>query len=832
MATVDANLKRVRRMTLVSFFVGQLLGHIGSALLGWVLDSITFKISRFWIPLLCVFAITNGRLAIFLGLIGDWIIGTQDTTFVFSLIIFFAYAAQPLVFPDLDLPATEMWYEHAQRGPLTLPTFVISSILFHYPRGSVAFVKDGFHKAVTDPPSIGQLMDWFWVALACASVPHIIYTKLWRSHLLRLLTDVTWRFVGKFFYDLKTSFDLKIRRGSLPASGEDLSRPFEHPPLQNDWDIRLLYILPRGNSSKISCKLITIDIGQRHPTYQAMSYTWGDPTKTHTIWVNDKPFKTTQNVYNLLLDMSPVFEPRRIWIDSICINQEDNAEKAWQVSIMHHIYNAASLVTIWLGAGEDSHIAVDLVLELSHYIKTYKPTDKELFLKYVHERRTPRWLAIGKILAHPYFTRIWMVQEIAINKMLHVVYGRETIKWETLAPIILRLILSFEFSIMVEDSSVLGETNAPIGATNVVLLSSIRKRYHGGEMALSGPLLHLLAECWTFEATDPRDMVFALVGLAEDGAHPLVAPDYTKTPEEVFINAARFVYMQMNTLHEILPCSGVGWPRRLTALPSWVPDWSITGRSVIAALPKGKRAYQTSGGLVNRGPVVHEKGLEIEVIIVDKIDRMTEELERAAVDPLTYRINSTANMERCNAWILAAQALVATMSGDTYTNGQSHEEALWRTLVCDAPSVGTGELASGSGMDWPADPVYGLWYRYGMRHLVQVPLDDEDRALSPEEIHERMQLGSRWVTSAQFRCYSRRLAVTEKGYLALIPPLTEVGDMVAVIPGTAVPFILRGKGYDDDMNEKVYTLVGESYVHGLMNGEAADESKIEIVMME
>ncbi|KAG7153063.1 Heterokaryon incompatibility protein 6 like [Verticillium longisporum] len=189
-------------------------------------------------------------------------------------------------------------------------------------------------------------------------------------------------------------------------------------------------------------------------------------------------------------------------------------------------------------------------------------------------------------------------------------------------------------------------------------------------------------------------------------------------------------------------------------------------------------------------------------------------------------------MERCNAWILAAQALVATMSGYTYANGQSHEEALWRTLVCDAPSVGTGELVSGSGMDWPADPVYGLWYRYGMRHLVEVPLDDEDRALSPEETHERMQLGSRWVTSAQYRCYSRRLAVTEKGYLALIPPLAEVGDMVAVIPGTAVPFILREKGYDVDMSEKVYTLVGESYVHGLMNGEAADESKIEIVMLK
>jgi hypothetical protein len=81
-------------------------------------------------------------------------------------------------------------------------------------------------------------------------------------------------------------------------------------------------------------------------------------------------------------------------------------------------------VTIWLDAGEDSedsHLAIALLLELSHLLKTEKPTDQELFRKYSPQRRSRRWQALGRILDQPYFSRMWMVQEVAVNKILHVV---------------------------------------------------------------------------------------------------------------------------------------------------------------------------------------------------------------------------------------------------------------------------------------------------------------------------------------------------------------------------------------------------------------------------
>ncbi|KAM0330173.1 hypothetical protein ACHAQA_004346 [Verticillium albo-atrum] len=615
------------------------------------------------------------------------------------------------------------------------------------------------------------------------------------------------------------------------SAGEvDASQPFEHPPLINEWDIRLLHVEPRGNSDRINCKLVTTDLGYSPPAYEAMSYTWGNPAKTHTIWIDGKPFKTTQNVYNLLFDRSPVFAPRKIWIDSICINQEDNIEKACQVSIMRQIYECASLVTVWLGEGKDSHLAVDLILELSHYLSTYTPTDTELYHKYVSQRRSPRWLAIGHVLAHPYFSRIWMVQEVAVNKTLHVVYGRETLKWDTLAPVLLRLFLSFEFSIMIEDSEVPDHKQMPIAATNSLLLHRVRKVYQGEDKETPGKLLELLTQCWTFKATDARDRVFALVGIATDGTHPLVAPDYNKTAEQVFLDTARYLFAQQDSLGELLCCAGVGWPREISSLPSWVPDWTTVDRSVIANFPTQKRGYQTNAGLTNRGPVIHEKSIELDVIIVDTIDRQTRDLRRPVIDPVTNLLNTEVNSANTRAWLREAQALYQTIQSETYVNGQHHEEAFWRTLVCDAPAI--GPIESADGMEWPADAVYGLWYKYAVKHLVEYATAEKETNLSEDETYQQMQQGARWMTSAQLRCYSRRLAVSHNGYLSLVPALAEVGDVIAIIPGTTVPFVLRDKRYDQATDSNVYTLVGECYVHGIMNGEKADASEVEVIMLE
>jgi hypothetical protein len=94
-----------------------------------------------------------------------------------------------------------------------------------------------------------------------------------------------------------------------------------------------------------------------------------------------------------------------MWIDSICINQQDIAEKTRQVRLMHHIYRQAFKVTVWLGHFDDSHLAVSLlsILVFWHYTGL---TPEEIYIKNIDDMRSPRWLAAIKLLIHPWFDRV------------------------------------------------------------------------------------------------------------------------------------------------------------------------------------------------------------------------------------------------------------------------------------------------------------------------------------------------------------------------------------------------------------------------------------------
>lgn len=794
--TMEAEARRakIRQNRATLALIGRALGHVSMAVMGWALDSAARYIGRVWATALACLIVRNGRFIPLLSLLADWVIGAADTTFVFTVTILIVLVAQPLVFPDLDMPATEVWYDHTRTGAVTVPAFVMASLLLHYPRATIRVIKG----SLNDPPRIHEVAYWIQVTFACLSVPYAVHTLLLPSQAFRGASEVFWRSLGKRFHDLR-------KTDNLASPG-----PFSYTELQGEWDIRLVELLPRGTSDQVRCRLVTVGLDGKAPPYEAMSYTWGDPTKSHAISVNGHTIKTTRNVYNLLYERSPLFSPRRVWIDAICINQDDHAEKAGQVRIMKYIYKCCSKVTIWLGAGQDSRLAVDLILELSHHIAADNPTDAELYEKYKTQRRSRRWLALGLILDHPYFSRMWMVQEVALNKTLHVVYGRETINWDTLAPVMLHL-FGFRFSTMIEDNITPAHKRRRVMSMNSLFLDKARKTYHGKDQASPNSLLLMLPRFWTFSATDGRDKVFALLGLAQDAENPLIEPDYTKPVEDVFLHTAWYLYSQDDSLEAILYCAGIGWRRNLPSLPSWVPDWTEVGRSVISKFPRPGMGYRTAIGLRNRGPVIHGAVIELDVILVDTVKCMTREHRQPDTDDEVY--------EEALSWLREVRSIA-----------DGSEEDLWRTLICDAPTVSTGD--SVMGMVWPAPGVYGNWYEYCMRHLLQDPDFDPGPRLPADEEGERIQLGSRWLTSAKSRCNARRFAMTQGGRMALVPAMAEAGDVLAVVPGINVPFVLRHRRSGTISSREVYALVGECYAHGIMNGEMADASKAEMVMLE
>jgi hypothetical protein len=111
---------------------------------------------------------------------------------------------------------------------------------------------------------------------------------------------------------------------------------------------RLVHLAPAKHDEAISCTLEQFDVSHP-PSYEALSYVWGDPNITVPINVNDHPLPVTTNLEIALRYLRLGDEPRILWIDAIVINQRDLKERATQVALMADIYGKAASVRVWLG---------------------------------------------------------------------------------------------------------------------------------------------------------------------------------------------------------------------------------------------------------------------------------------------------------------------------------------------------------------------------------------------------------------------------------------------------------------------------------------------------
>ncbi|KAF5707133.1 heterokaryon incompatibility het-6 [Fusarium globosum] len=260
-------------------------------------------------------------------------------------------------------------------------------------------------------------------------------------------------------------------------------------------------------------------------SYEAVSYTWakgnGKRDKDHAIFIGKRwdMLPITENCYDALQNCRFHDQDRRLWVDAICINQSNISERTHQVGMMRYIYSTASRVLIYLGMDDTGS-----GLELSH--------DPEI------------------LSGNPYFSRIWVVQEIASAKQALVLYHRQAMRW------------SFFHR-------------------NLQGLSSKRWMRHFGsprQIDDARGFLTLLEDTRNCNASDPRDKIFALLGLWEKP----IEPDYTVSPQAVYTGLASTLIKDENWKVAAQLLDMASDDRSMLGLPSWVPDWSR----------KSQRSYQ------------------------------------------------------------------------------------------------------------------------------------------------------------------------------------------------------------------------------------------------
>ncbi|KAH7068515.1 heterokaryon incompatibility protein-domain-containing protein [Paraphoma chrysanthemicola] len=326
--------------------------------------------------------------------------------------------------------------------------------------------------------------------------------------------------------------------------------PYRYRSLRHPDSIRLLILHPSSDdSAPLVCTLEDRRLSDKNLDYEAVSYTWGDTSQQHAIQLHGgrRSLSVKGNCCNVLRYLRQHHSDRVLWIDAICINQEDLGERSSQVRMMDKVYDLASGVVVHLGeetAG--SRILFDELAEadalLSKGLPCKRPRPSERVIR-----------EIDMLFERPWFKRVWVLQEV---------YNKDRV--------------TFMCSSLSASENALRALSFGYVGTRVHKKRRPRPfdliRSHPSE-DMASPQLNLWAQLYESRgclASDPRDRVFALkamLGSQQSRMDHLI--DYKQSPEQVFVETARF----------LLPVVGL---RILTAtrhphnrnMSSWIPDWS------------------------------------------------------------------------------------------------------------------------------------------------------------------------------------------------------------------------------------------------------------------
>ncbi|KAK1749997.1 TPR-like protein [Echria macrotheca] len=287
---------------------------------------------------------------------------------------------------------------------------------------------------------------------------------------------------------------------------------------------RLIKIDNRSHAEPVKCQVYTFPLSQC-PPYIALSYTWGDPKgRGKLIDLDGKRFTVRENLGSFLRTIN--YEGDELfWIDAICIDQSSHAERNHQVGLMRSIYTQAVRVMVWLGEGDTkSDLSVDYITK--GISSGLDPSSSALHT------------ALEHLFTRPYWTRVWIVQEVMLARDVVFLCGRQSFTWDQVNMIRRGAKtgqstnggeLATKHGIDSSGSLLLTIRNTPgwliLGQRSIFdAFPQDRRQF---------PLLALLDTYGAQQSADVKDRVYGLLGLATE--HSLRV-DYSISEEDLYID--------------------------------------------------------------------------------------------------------------------------------------------------------------------------------------------------------------------------------------------------------------------------------------------------------
>jgi hypothetical protein len=335
------------------------------------------------------------------------------------------------------------------------------------------------------------------------------------------------------------------------------SNSFPYIPLSEDDFIRLLHLEPAESvDTPLHGRLVHTTIRERandiYAGYIALSYVWGDPSQKGSIVVEGLPVIITASLEAALRGIRHTALACRIWADALCIDQENISERNSQVILMGSIYETADHTVIFLGPlTPDAESVLSKAADLGSISEELAGNSEAVAL------------AKRDILLRPWFKRTWVLQELVLSQDPWVQCGRLRAQWVSLCALLLGT------------KAAEGPSRKPLhpprtsSLHTLIAMNDARSRRKGND------LFELLRTRRGFEATDHRDIIYALLGLVEDDQRQIAgAVDYTLPVQRAFFLAAcNFLRRRSNGgLEALLSDAGAAGP---SVDPSWVPNWAL-----------------------------------------------------------------------------------------------------------------------------------------------------------------------------------------------------------------------------------------------------------------
>ena len=575
--------------------------------------------------------------------------------------------------------------------------------------------------------------------------------------------------------------------------------------------------------------------------FEALSYVWGPPDAKGRISINGEIVKVQKSVELALRRLRELPETRygmKYWIDAICIDQNNIEERNIQVKRMYEIYGRALSVVVWLGEGTPgSDRAVDLIVKVAKLEQENQDVEGNVGAR-VGGFDGSDWMSLILLLDRPYWRRVWIIQELALNHYdtAYICGERMFFRDE------LELALQFCFAsiVTIRKALSLSDNEAypasfdpwPLFAHHHTLITKQEPL-----QAEEFPSFEVLNLSQQGEATNEKDRIYGIHGLLDSKLRSMVEIDYNLSLTDVYIDFANSILQSKGLAHLLMWGGNFGQ----RDLPSWVPDWTVTPvRNHIRIMMQKSANGQTSFGhsvskdkkvLICKGKMVatinqvSAARLEpADLCNQDSQAHSTKEIPEETVpfvaDPTLSRIvketlmmdHPAGNRDPTQRTLLEIPWKYLHPDSKEIINSQYYRP-FWQKVHSSGyfPAFDKFRKANadfqyhGHKLQhffpqlWPranvypkASPLYSDW-----SFIPVVPI--------VRDVSHDAQL-------AAISFVDRRLITTAEGHLGLAPHNVMEGDIVVILD-CPYPVILRRVG-------ECYTLVGEGFIHGIMNGEA------------